>query len=340
MTFPKITVITPSYNQGQYIESTILSVLAQNYPNLEYFIFDGGSTDNSVEIIKKYTDNITFWESGKDKGQSDAINKGFKKATGDIVTWLNSDDQFTPNTLHAVASYFENNPTKALIHGQTIMFGYKIKENTNGGHTEGLPERYLSGMPFPQPSAFFRKKVLDEQGILDESLHYAMDYDLFVRVALNYDSLRVDDIFSKYLVHPSSKTATSNVKFADEWAKIFSKVLRSFSFTSQLIAEMKSIGLYHEASKKAESNKSENDKYTVNKHFDEPYLRKAFYYALYYQVYFRYEDGQMGKVKEIIRFLKEKAPEFVTQHQLDKIYLRASIPFSKQLIQFVRNITR
>ena len=93
MHYPKITVITPSYNQGRFLESTIRSVIYQNYPNLEYFVIDGGSTDQSVNIISYYTDDITFWVSEKDKGQSDAINKGFKRATGDIVTWLNSEDQ-------------------------------------------------------------------------------------------------------------------------------------------------------------------------------------------------------------------------------------------------------
>src|SRR5687768_13083798 len=107
MNSPKISIITPSYNQGRFIEETILSVINQNYPNLEYIIIDGGSTDNTVEIIRKYEQHLAYWVSEKDGGQSEAINKGFKKATGDIVCWINSDDFFMPGALSKVADCFE-----------------------------------------------------------------------------------------------------------------------------------------------------------------------------------------------------------------------------------------
>src|ERR1051325_4216859 len=103
---PLITIITPSYNQGQFIEETILSIINQDYPRLEFIIIDGGSTDNTVDIIKKYADRITYWVSEKDKGQSNAINKGLHKATGDIINWINSDDQLMPGALTAVAKHF------------------------------------------------------------------------------------------------------------------------------------------------------------------------------------------------------------------------------------------
>ena len=115
--FPKISIITPSYNQGQYIEQTILSVIGQGYPNLEYIIIDGGSTDNTVEIIKKYSDKISYWISEPDKGQSDALIKGLEKCTGDIFNWINSDDYFEENSFFNIAQYFIDHPSIAMLSG-------------------------------------------------------------------------------------------------------------------------------------------------------------------------------------------------------------------------------
>src|SRR5690606_28750520 len=120
---PKISIITPSYNQSNFLEETILSVINQNYPNLEFFVIDGGSTDHSVEIIKQYENKIDFWVSEKDNGQSHAINKGFKRATGTIITWLNSDDVLTPGILHKIAEKFSQLPDDVgLIYGGTTLF--------------------------------------------------------------------------------------------------------------------------------------------------------------------------------------------------------------------------
>ena len=120
MTLPKITIVTPSYNQGQYLEETILSVIGQCYPNLEYFIFDGGSTDNSVEIIKKYEKHIDYWVSEKDNGQSHAINKGFERASGDILAWLNSDNMYMPGALFYMAQQMQNVALPAVYYGNCI----------------------------------------------------------------------------------------------------------------------------------------------------------------------------------------------------------------------------
>src|SRR5437763_884238 len=128
MTFPKITVITPSYNQGKFLEETIVSVISQGYPNLEYMLIDGGSTDNSIDIIKKYRTYFSYWISEKDSGQSEAINKGLKKATGEIISWLNSDDLYTAGCLQHVAEHFAKHREAALVHGKTILFGDRKKE--------------------------------------------------------------------------------------------------------------------------------------------------------------------------------------------------------------------
>ena len=328
---PKISVITPSYNQGKYIETTIQSILNQNYSNLEYIIIDGGSTDNSVNIIKKYEENLTYWISEKDKGQSHAINKGLNRITGDIVTWINSDDQLLPHTLNKVVSYFEKHKEVSFIHGKTILF----KENSNyevikGSNAGFIPFAYLSGMCFSQPSSFFKTSLIKKLGVVNEKLHFGMDYDLFVRFALNNSFLMVDDVFSKYLLHKNSKTMISNKNFADEWAMIFSKVLRSFDFTNTIIEDMKSLNLYQK----------KDDYYSVSKQFDIEYLKKSFYCFLYFQIYFRYENLEINQVHQITTFIKKHNADFLVQEQLDKIHFRTSLPFSKNIISLSRKIFR
>jgi len=129
MDYPKISIITPSYNQGRYIEQTIQSVLSQNYPNLEYIIIDGGSTDETVDIIKKYESQLTYWVSEKDSGQTDAINKGFAKCTGYIINWLNSDDYYEPATLHRVANAFMNNKDCKVVCGTEWAFEDEVESH-------------------------------------------------------------------------------------------------------------------------------------------------------------------------------------------------------------------
>jgi glycosyltransferase involved in cell wall biosynthesis len=243
---PKITIITPSYGQGQYIEDTILSIINQGYPNLEYIVIDGGSTDNTVEIIKKYSDRITYWVSEKDKGQSNAINKGFKRATGDIINWINSDDQLAPGALHTIARHFAENPDAVMVHGRIEYFG-----ETNNYYSVNLPKkdietRYAAHICMPQPACFYRKRLLDEQGILDETLHFSMDTDLFIRAGLNYKIVQVEDVISRFRLHSTSKSVSSFSKnFLSDNKKIFSRVLATLQ-ASGAIEELKKLGLYEE----------------------------------------------------------------------------------------------
>ena len=131
-TLPKISIITPSFNQGPFLEETILSVLQQGYPNLEYIIIDGGSTDESVGIIKRYQDRLHYWVSEKDSGQSEALNKGLRRATGDIIGWLCSDDLYLPGTFEKVVRIFEQHPAAGMLHGRSILFGKGKKELIKG----------------------------------------------------------------------------------------------------------------------------------------------------------------------------------------------------------------
>ena len=326
----KITIITPSFQQGSFIEKTIQSVIAQNYPEVEHMIFDAGSTDQTLEIIKKYENHIHFWQSEPDKGQSDAINKGFRRATGEIVTWLNSDDQLLPNTLHRINEVFQENPEVFLVHGKTILFGTNRADFLHSAPDHDLEKLYLAGLPFAQPSSFFKRQSILDFGLLDQSLHYAMDYDLFVRIALNHKMLKINDILSKYLIHENSKTTLQNIGFAEEYAKVFSRVLRSFSFSNPLIEKMQFLGLYDEGT----------ESYPVGQEIDLKSLEKAFCYNLRYQLNFYYDELEVKKSRLISQFLVKLYPDFCKEYpEIKQIALKTQF-LNKKLMQWLRKIKR
>ena len=242
MTLPKISIITPSFNQGSYLEETITSVLEQNYPALEYIVIDGGSIDNSQDIINKYENRLSYSISEKDKGQSDAINKGFRKATGDIIAWLNSDDMYFPNTLQTVASIFNDNPEINLIYGDVEQF-------YDNGKTEYYAVKdfesldFLSRVSIHQPSVFWRKKILKETGLLDETLHYLMDYDLWMRIFFNYKTLKVNKLLSRFRIHQQSKTNNNAPALYLDYRKVFSRFIHSYSYLENE-SILKSLNIY------------------------------------------------------------------------------------------------
>jgi len=244
MNFPRISIVVPSYNQGQFLEETILSVINQQYPDLELFVADGGSNDNSVDIIKKYESHIKWWVSEKDKGQSDAINKGLSKATGEILTWLCSDDLLTPGSLKIVATHFSSaNEKIGLIHGGAIIFEKdKIKE-TRFTYQVPSKEAYVSGMVFPQPAAFFRRSYLTQVGSLNETLHYGMDYDLFQRLSLICEFLPVDNVLAKYRLHSQSKSVTESNRFITDWKKTYINMCKNLGWSRE-ISYLESTGLF------------------------------------------------------------------------------------------------
>jgi len=180
--YPKISIVTPSYNQGQFLEETILSIISQNYPNLEYIIIDGGSTDDSVDIIDKYKDRLTYWVSEKDQGQTHAINKGLKKATGEIMNWINSDDLLTPGALQAVGQMFADFPESEFCFGD---FDVIDKGGQMIFSRKSPPYHYRQlfyGRQFSyQPAVFFRRHVLEKIGRLDETLNFCMDLEFWIR---------------------------------------------------------------------------------------------------------------------------------------------------------------
>jgi glycosyltransferase involved in cell wall biosynthesis len=180
---PKITVVTPSYNQGKFLRETIESVINQNYPNLEYFIIDGGSTDESVDIIREYEDQIDWWVSEKDKGQSDAINKGFRKASGELLCWVNSDDILLPGCLQEVGSSYLEHGKPELIHSNFIY----IDQNSLVARMIRIPRQTRFFMnrgvwSVSAPSSFFSNKLLGEIGYLNVDYHISMDLDIWMKM--------------------------------------------------------------------------------------------------------------------------------------------------------------
>jgi glycosyltransferase involved in cell wall biosynthesis len=181
---PTVTVITPSFNQAEYLEETILSVLSQDYSNLEYFIIDGGSTDGSLEIIKKYEPDLTAWVSEPDMGQTDAINKGFSMANGDILAWLNSDDTYMPGAVSEAVRVLEEKSHIGMVYGKA----YYVDESGDPVATYPAGPTDYRGLrrgvnTIPQQTMFFRSVLWDIVGPLDPSFYYAMDYDLWTRIA-------------------------------------------------------------------------------------------------------------------------------------------------------------
>jgi len=205
---PRISVVTPSYHQALFLEQTIRSVLVQGYPNLEYIIIDGGSTDGSVEIIRKYEPWLTYWESQPDKGQSHAINKGWQHATGSILAWLNSDDLYLPGTLFELAELWNENDQYGFISGVTE----RIDQDGNptgklfGSELDIKNSLISSRNPVAQQSTFINRRALEDVGYLDESLHMSMDWDLWIRIADKYPARFVPNVWSQTREWEGTKT--------------------------------------------------------------------------------------------------------------------------------------
>lgn len=216
--YPKITVVTPSYNQAQFLERTINSVLDQNYPNLEYIIVDGGSTDNSVDIIRRYEDKLAWWVSEPDNGQTDAINKGLKRATGDWISWQNSDDVYYPGAFHELAIAASKNLDAELIIGNMMLIDENDKPLRDICYVRPSYKALLAeGMVLTNQSAFWHRNLHDKIGLLSSDLHYGFDYEWFLRITQNTKCEHINSIWGALRIHGETKTTLHPQNFIDEY---------------------------------------------------------------------------------------------------------------------------
>jgi glycosyltransferase involved in cell wall biosynthesis len=223
MDYPRISVITPSYNQGEFLEATIRSVLDQQYPNLEYIVIDGLSADNSKEIIQKYSSKIAYWCSEKDNGQSQALNKGLERATGSLVGWINSDDLYYPGSLEALARCFEEDPGLDVVFADYDYIDDEGKTVHRRKETRyDLKTSYWTAECFhANVAALFRRECFQKWGGLREDLHMAMDYEFYLRLGVHGCRFaHLPRPCGAYRLHSLSKTVTSQARSLEETRKI------------------------------------------------------------------------------------------------------------------------
>lgn len=219
--YPKITIVTPSLNQAQYLERTIQSVLDQGYPNLEYIIIDGGSTDGSVDIIKKYEKQLAYWVSEPDSGQSNAINKGLQIATGDWVGWQNSDDIYLSGSFFELAASANSHPSAALVTANMMLIDEIDRKLRDIKYIRPTYKSMIAeGMILANQAAFWKRTCHTDIGYLDENLHYAFDYEWFLRLTKHFDAEHTDRFWGGLRLHGDTKTSNQASRFVEENKKI------------------------------------------------------------------------------------------------------------------------
>lgn len=221
---PLVSIVTPSYNQAGYLEETIKSVLSQDYPDIEYIIVDGGSTDGSLEIIQRYSDQLAWWVSEADQGQADAINKGFLHASGEVYAWLNSDDTYLPGAIKSAISYLSIHPEVAMVYADANLvddrgniLGRFPAQQTN------LKRMLRGSVHIPQQTTFYKADIWKEVGGLDPSFYFAMDYDLWVRIAKITAPVYINQLWANFRLHGSGKTIVSDDRCYPEMLRVYQR---------------------------------------------------------------------------------------------------------------------
>jgi glycosyltransferase involved in cell wall biosynthesis len=218
----KVSIVTPSFNQARYIEATIRSVLDQDHPSLEYIIVDGGSTDGAVDVIRKYADKLAWWVSEKDNGQTDALNKGFSQATGEILAWMNSDDTYEPGAVAAAVDYLTKHPEVGMVYANTNFIDEKNRVIGRFHAAQTDYRRLRQGyVHIPQQATFFRADLWRQVGPLDPDFYFAMDYDLWVRLAkLAPFAYLPGQTWANFRLHHNAKTISADDRCWPEMIKV------------------------------------------------------------------------------------------------------------------------
>ena len=229
---PLVSIVTPSYNQANYLEQTLNSVLGQDYARIEYLVVDGASTDGSVEIIKRYagdrggvTPSLAWWLSEKDSGQGEAINKGLARANGEIIAWLNSDDYYLPNAISSAVKLFQEHPDVLLVYGDMLAVDEKGQTFNVLKYKQLTLEDLLCFQIIGQPAVFFRREAYEQAGGLDTTFHFLLDHHFWIRIAQHGQILHVSQIWAAARYHSEAKNRLKAAEFGREafrildWAK-------------------------------------------------------------------------------------------------------------------------
>jgi glycosyltransferase involved in cell wall biosynthesis len=213
---PKVTIVTPSYQQAAYLEQTICSVLEQDYPDIEYMVIDGGSTDGSVEIIQRYADRLAYWVSERDSGQAEAINKGLRRATGDIVAWINSDDYYLSGCISRAAAALASDPSIGFVYADVLAVDGEDRPINRMRYGDWGLDGLLCFRMIGQPSVFMRRSVLEQAGLLRDDMGYLLDHDLWLRIAARAPVKYVPELWSAARYHAAAKNVSQTEKFCQE----------------------------------------------------------------------------------------------------------------------------
>ena len=218
---PKVSIVTPSFNQAPFLEQALRSVLEQDYPNLEYIVIDGGSSDGSLEIIHKYADRLAYWQSQPDQGQTDAINQGFARASGEILAWLNSDDLLLPGAVSAAVRALQAHHEAAMVYGDALLINAEGKTIGKFPAAQTDYRKLRRGyVHIPQQASFFRADLWQQVAPLDVSFYFAMDYDLWVRLAALAPLVYVPELWAAFRLHGAGKSIAADDRCWPEMLRV------------------------------------------------------------------------------------------------------------------------